>query len=97
MPETFRLAIHDAVVASGGVDAYTGHPLRWDLISTYDNEKSKAGKRAYKQGLGDLPSVDHVADGVEALDFRICAWRTNDAKSDLTYEEFLKLSKKSGV
>ena len=26
---------------------------------------------------------DHVGDGLGAADFKICAWRTNDAKHDL--------------
>lgn len=89
--ESYKIAIHGAVLASRGVDAYTGLPLRWELLSTYDNDASKAGKREYKQGFGDLPSVDHVGDGLGAPDFRICAWRTNDAKNDLSYEDFVKL------
>jgi len=87
----YKVAIHHAVLASGGYDDYTGHPLDWELISTYDNDASKAGKRTYKQRLGNLPSADHVGDGLGAPDFRICAWRTNDAKNDLTYEEFVSL------
>ncbi|AHG91853.1 hypothetical protein J421_4316 [Gemmatirosa kalamazoonensis] len=89
--EAYKSAIHAAVASSGGVDAYTGRLLRWDLISTYDNEASRAGKRAYKASLGDLPSVDHVGDGLGAPHFRICAWRTNDAKNDLSYTEFVEL------
>ena len=41
-----------------------------------------------------LPSVDHVGDGKGAANFKICAWRTNDAKNDLSYEEFLELCRK---
>ena len=89
--EDYKLAIHAAVVASDGVDAYTGRELRWELLSTWDNEASKVGKRAYKQSFGDLPSVDHIGDGLGAPDFAICAWRTNDAKSDLSYREFVEL------
>jgi hypothetical protein len=66
-------------------------PLRWDLISKYDNAASSAGRRTYKGTFGDLPTVDHVGDGVGAPDFRICAWRINDAKNDLTYEQFVAL------
>ncbi len=88
---TYKAAIHIAVIASGGKDAYTGKPLHWELISTYNNADSKTGRRVYKQGLGDLPTVDHVSDGLGPPDFKICAWRTNDAKSDLTYEEFVSL------
>lgn len=90
----YKAAIHAAVIESGGCDAYTGLPLRWDLISTYDNVASKAGGRVYKQGLGDLPSVDHIGDGLGVPDFKICAWRTNDAKSDLAYEDFVSLCRR---
>jgi hypothetical protein len=89
--EAYKVAIHAAVQRSRGVDAYTGFPLRWDLISQYDNEKSKEGGRTYKQKFGDLPSVDHVGDGLSAPDFHICAWRTNDAKNDLSYDDLLQL------
>lgn len=78
-------------MASNGVDAYTGRPLRWDLISLYDNDDSKAGKRGYKAKFAELPTVDHVGDGLGPADFRICAWRTNDAKNDLTHEQFVEL------
>jgi hypothetical protein len=88
---TYKTAIHEAVVASGGRDAYTGKPLRWDLISRYDNAASKAGRTKYKHKFGDLPSVDHVGGGGERPRFRICAWRTNDAKHDLPYEDFVAL------
>lgn len=89
--EAYKLAIHQAVGRDGATDAYTGQPLRWDLISKYDNVESAARGRAYKAAFGDLPTADHVGDGLGAPDFRICAWRTNDAKNDLPYEEFLAL------
>lgn len=89
--ESYRVAIHAAVTASGGLDAYTGLPLRWELVGTYDNEVSQARGRAYKHELGDLPTVDHVGDGLSAPDFVICSWRINDAKHDLPYEQFVKV------
>jgi hypothetical protein len=89
--ETYMVAIHSAAAASAGLDEYTGQPLQWELISTYDNEASKAGRRVYKKILADLPTVDHVGDGLGAADFRICSWRTNDSKHDLTYDEFVQL------
>lgn len=87
----YQTAIHQAVVNSGGVDVYTGRPLRWDLISTWRNEDSKAGGREYQERFGELPTVDHVGDGKGEPEFRICSWRTNRAKSDMTYEEFVSL------
>lgn len=87
----YKVAIHHAVEHSSGRDAYTGEQLRWDLISKYDNEASKLGKRHYKAGFALLPSVDHVGDGLGEANFKICAWRTNDAKNDLTYADFVEL------
>lgn len=87
----YRVAIHEAVLRGGGRDAYTGQALRWDLIGRYDNAASRRGGRAYKKERADLPTVDHVGDGLGRPDFAICSWRVNDAKSDLTLGEFLEL------
>ena len=92
--EAYRLAIHSAVVHSGGFDHYTGERLHWSLVSTYSNDKSQAGGRTYKAGFALLPTVDHVGDGLGEADFKICAWRTNDAKSDLTHDEFVALCRR---
>jgi len=89
----YKQAIHEAVIACGGRDFYTGEELNWRLINQYDNEKSKALGRAYKKDLAALPTVDHVGDGLGEADFVISSWRTNDAKHDLTLEEFLSLCK----
>jgi hypothetical protein len=87
----YKHAIHHAVCSSQGRDAYTGEQLAWELISTYDNVKSKQGRRRYKAGLALLPTVDHVGDGTGLADFKICGWRTNDAKGDLSLTEFVEL------
>ena len=92
--EAYKIAIHQAVCASGGVDAYTGEKLDWPLISKYDNDASKKDGRKYKALFGLLPTVDHVGDGTGPADFKICAWRTNDAKNDLTVREFVELCRK---
>jgi hypothetical protein len=89
----YMTAIHAAVVAGGGADFYTGEPLAWEQISTYRNDESKAGRRAYKRQLAMLPTVDHVGDGLGPADFKICALRTNDCKSDLTYRELIAFSR----
>jgi hypothetical protein len=78
-------------VAAKGRDSYTGEALDWSLISKYDNQGSKSGRRAYKQGFALLPTVDHLDEGLGTPRVAICAWRTNDCKSDLTREEFLAL------
>lgn len=87
----YKRAIHQAVCFSGGKDAYTGEQLAWSLISTYNNQESKQGRRTYKAGFALLPTVDHLGDGTGPADFKICGWRTNDAKGDLSLEEFVAL------
>lgn len=78
--EAYKVAIHRAVMESGGRDKYTGEELKWELISRYDNTESKKNRRHYKASFALLPTVDHVGDGLGAVDFKICGWRTNDAK-----------------
>jgi hypothetical protein len=90
----YKVGIHKAVEDSEGRDAYTGERLDWTLMSQYDNDESKRGGREYKARFALLPSVDHVAGGTGPADVKICGWRTNDAKSDLSYQEFLDLCRK---
>jgi hypothetical protein len=92
--ERYRVEIHRAVVESRGMDYYTGERLKWSLIGKYRNAESKAIGRDYKRRFGLLPTVDHFGHRDGDANFRICAWRTNDAKSDLTYLEFLVLCHK---
>lgn len=92
--ESYKKAIHQAVCLSNGKDAYTGEPLDWSLLSKYDNAASQQGGRKYKAGFALLPTVDHVGDGLGPADFKICGWRTNDAKHDLTLPDFLDLCRR---
>ena len=92
--EMYRIAIHEAVVASQGCDYYTGEELDWSLLSRYDNSESKEHRRNYKQKFVLLPSIDHVDDGLSEADFVICGWRTNDCKNDLTHEELVEFCQK---
>ncbi len=89
----YKKAIHRAVIESCGLDAYTGEPLDWHLLSTYDNELSKQGRVGYKQSFARLPTVDHVGGYARPV-FKICGWAVNDAKGDLTREQFLELCKR---
>jgi hypothetical protein len=90
----YKEAIHAAVILSEGKDAYTGEQLHWHLIGKYRNEDSKVGSHKYKAGFALLPTVDHVTAEATEANFRICAWRTNDAKNDLSLEAFLELCTK---
>lgn len=94
-PGQYREAIHAAVLCSGGKDAYTGETLDWHLISTYCNEDSQQGKHAYKARFALLPTVDHIDASATEASFRICGWRTNDAKHDLSLSSFLELCEKA--
>ena len=89
-----RAAIHDAVLVSQGKDAYTGEALNWGLISTYRNAESQAEGHAYKHRLALLPTVDHVDPAGGDFNFNICSWRTNDAKHDLSLDQWHELCKK---
>jgi hypothetical protein len=90
----YKDAIHLAVIHSAACDYYTGESLEWSRLGKYSNEESKANGRHYKARFALLPSVDHVADGLGAADFKICAWRTNDAKNDLPHKEFVELCRR---
>lgn len=90
----YKVAIHQAVIESNGFDAYTNEQLAWSLLSRYDNEESKKHRREYKKRFALLPTVDHVGDGLGAADFKICAWRTNDCKNDLSIVELIDFCRK---
>lgn len=90
----YKEAIHAAVILSQGKDAYTGEALHWHLIGKYNNDESKLGRHGYKSGFALLPTVDHVNAGATEASFKICSWRTNDAKNDLSVDDFLDLCEK---
>jgi hypothetical protein len=93
-PAAYRVAIHQAVLDSGGRDFYTGEMLDWKLCGTYNNELSKAGRHGYKAGFNMMPTVDHHEASATVASFKICAWRTNDSKHDLSQEAFLDLCRR---
>lgn len=92
--EAYRHTIHDAVTDHGTHDYYTGEMLDWSLVSLYNNEESKLGRSTYKAGFALLPTVDHVLTSDGKWDFVICAWRTNDAKNDMSQIEFVDLCRR---
>jgi hypothetical protein len=86
--QQYRLAIHAAVVASEGRDHWTGEDLDWVLIGTYDHREGTADQGEHKKQYAMLPTIDHRSNRPEP-DFVICAWRTKDAKHDMTPQELL--------
>lgn len=87
----YRATIHEPVVCSEGRDVYTGEGLAWHLISKYSNDESESGRHQYKAGFAMLPTVDHIDSSLSNSGFCICAWRTNDAKNDLSHQAFIDL------
>ena len=83
----YKRAIHRAVLQSKGRDFYTHEELDWSLVSKYDNRESQSQGAKYKKRFALLPTVDHADPESKKADFRICGWRTNDCKNDLTMAE----------
>ncbi|MFN6997220.1 MAG: hypothetical protein ACK4PH_23745 [Aquincola tertiaricarbonis] len=88
----YLLVVQDFIRTPGGSDF--GRRQHWHLISKYDNDESKLGRHKYKAQFALLPSVDHLDAGATEASFRICAWRTNDAKNDLSHAEFISLCRR---
>ena len=84
----YRLAIHQAVVASEGRDHWTGEWLAWDLIGTYDPREAAVDKGEHRKQFAMLPTIAQRC-AEPGAEFVVCAWRTNDAKHDMTPEELL--------
>ena len=90
----YKKKIHDAVVYSEGRDFYTGEPLSWCLVGKYNGSDAQKEGVEYRRRFGNLPTVDHENPTAPDSDFRICALRTNDCKSDLLPGEFREFCQK---
>jgi hypothetical protein len=87
----YKARIHDAVCSSGHLDSYTGEPLDWSKISKFDNESAKSAGTKYKKKFALLPTLDHTKDASGQPKFVICSWHVNDAKGDLSVDDFYQL------
>ena len=81
-------AIHQAFHRCNGFDPYDGSKLDPELLGEYKNEEAKAQRAAYKRRFAMLPTVDHVT-AKPVADFEIVSWQTNDAKGDMSPDEFI--------
>lgn len=90
---SYKQAIHAAVEKSNGRDAYTCEALAWSLLGEYCTDASQRERRAYKWRFALQPTVGHPLPGRDRAEFSICAWRTNDAKNDLSLPDFIALCK----
>jgi hypothetical protein len=82
--------LHAAVIAAGLFDPYSGDALRWDLIGTWDPGAAK-GNAGYKREYDLLPTADHVDPDATDLEFEICSWMSNTAKTFLAPPQFVAL------
>ena len=81
-------AIHQAFHRCNGFDPYDGSKLDPELLGEYKNDEAKAQRAAYKRRFAMLPTVDHVT-AKPVPDFEIVSWQTNDAKGDMSPDEFI--------
>ena len=82
----YKQKIYNAVLESQWFDFYTKERMDWKNISKFAGKKGERG--IYKR----IPTVDH-AFNLGAPKFKICSWRTNDCKSDLTIKELKQFCK----
>ncbi len=87
---TISITVDRRFPASGERDPYTNEALAWELIGAWDTDNDHPD--GYKKEFALMPIVDHVAS--DALEFEICSWQVNDARSNMPPEEFLDLCKK---
>lgn len=86
--QQYRLAIHQAVLASQGRDHWSGEWLAWHLIGTSETPDAAGARPEQRRLSAMLPTIDHRTPVPEA-DFVICARRTKEARHDMTPDELL--------
>jgi|GEM_PF-774403 hypothetical protein len=89
----YKQLIHEAVLANGLLDRFTGERLRWDLLGTWDDSFTKNPSQALVKKFSLLPTVDHIDPCAAAPGFEICSWLVNRCKSDMTPDEFISQCK----
>ena len=84
----YKQKIHQAVLAGGEFDPYTGEKLNWEGISPKD-----AVVYGYVSDFltkyAMLPAVDHIS--ADKFEFEICAWIVNSSKTCMTPDEYVEL------
>ena len=81
-------AIHEAMHRSDGIDPYDGQEMKSELLGAYNNAQRKELGAAYRREFYRLPTVDH-RNAEAVCDFQIVSWQTNDAKGDMSPEEYV--------
>lgn len=85
--------ICEAIKESPVFDFYTNDKLDWTKIGEYTNEEAQCLGPNIKVKYAKMPTVDHI-DAKPEPNFHICTWCTNDAKNDLSLEDFITLCEK---
>ena len=85
----YSALIHAAVNRSGQTDPFTGQPLAWELVGTWDSSSSAVHDPAVMKKFALLPSVDHIDPSADTLQFEICSFEINKCKSSLNPAEFV--------
>jgi hypothetical protein len=88
----YREAIHEAVLAGGERDPFTGVALSWELIGTWDDKRAHDIGQEYFREFYLLPSVDHTDPAL--FEFEICSLLVNSCKNQLSAVEFVALCRK---
>jgi hypothetical protein len=90
----YKQKIHEAVLAAGLLDPFTGDALAWDKIGTWNDARARDRSGYFKKQFDLLPTVDHVDPAAASLMFEICSWLVNDCKAGLSPAEFFALCQK---
>lgn len=92
--DEYFTAVFEALKNCAGIDYYTGDELNWkitlaDKQAGTEPEKKEAASTEKRQ---ERVTFDHInGRNLTKLKFVVCAGKTNDAKNDLTQDEFVKL------
>ena len=81
-------AIHEAMHRSDGIDPYDGQTMDSELLSVDAHAQSKERGAAYRREFDRLPTVNH-RNAEPVCDFQIVSWQTNDAKGDMSPEDYV--------
>jgi hypothetical protein len=87
--ELYKQMIHQAVLAGGMFDPFTGAALQWELIGMWASsgkEDDNTDERKFRL----LPSVDHIDPASDVLHLEICSWLINSCKGNMNPQEFIQ-------
>ena len=87
----YKDAIHKAVLKNKDIDAFTGNLLNWKLLGKYDSKMAREHGRSYKVLYGDIPTATLINGGAGHTNISICAWKVDECKGELNFNEFSEI------